>query len=118
MNARIKSAILAQYHYDVVDYLHIDTSFNDSTFKYILVPLWCSGFKYRDKIYNYFVNGRTGKAGGKTPISVWKVALTVVIIAAVIVGAYFIPVLFSFFSTDFFTIFTIILFIMPSFLGL
>ena len=89
MNARIKSAILAQYHYDVVDYLHIDTSFNDSTFKYILVPLWCSGFKYRDKIYNYFVNGRTGKAGGKTPISVWKVALTVVIIAAVIVGAYF-----------------------------
>ena len=89
MNARIKSAILAQYHYDVVDYLHIDTSFNDSTFKYILVPLWCSGFKSRDKIYNYFVNGRTGKAGGKTPISVWKVALTVVIIAAVIVGAYF-----------------------------
>ena len=47
------------------------------------------GFKYRDKIYNYFVNGRTGRAGGKTPISVWKVALTVVIIAAVIVGAYF-----------------------------
>ena len=89
MNARIKSAILAQYHYDVVDYIRIDTSFNDSTFKYILVPLWCSGFKYRDKIYNYFVNGRTGRAGGKTPISVWKVALTVVIIAAVIVGAYF-----------------------------
>ncbi len=89
MSALIKSAILSQYKYDVVDYINIDTNFKDSTFKYILVPLWCSGFKYRDSIYNYFVNGRTGKVGGKTPVAIWKVALTVVVVVGAIVGAYF-----------------------------
>lgn len=89
MSARIRAEILSKYDYDVVDYLNVDTKFLDSTFKYILVPLWCSSFKYRDKIYNYFVNGRTGRVGGKTPVAIWKVALTVIAIAGIIVGLYF-----------------------------
>lgn len=89
MDECIRSGILAKYDYDVVDYLNVNTTYNDSTFKYLLVPLWCSSFTYRQKLYNYFVNGRTGKVGGKTPLSVWKVAITVVIVSAVIIGGYF-----------------------------
>lgn len=89
MSDRIRAAVLAQYDYDVVDYMNVYTNYKSSTFKHLLVPLWCSAFKYRDKIYNYFVNGRTGKVGGKTPIAIWKVALTVLVIAGVLVGIYF-----------------------------
>lgn len=89
MSDRIRAGILAQYKYDVVDYLNVNTQFRKNTFKHLLVPLWCSAFKYRDKIYNYFVNGRSGVVGGKTPVAVWKVALTVLVIVGVLLGIYF-----------------------------
>lgn len=89
MAERIRSAILSKYDYDVVEYLNVSTNYKQSSFKHLLVPLWCSAFKYRDKIYNYFINGRTGRVGGKTPVAIWKVALTVLVIAGVLVGIYF-----------------------------
>lgn len=89
MSVRIRSAVLARYDYDVVDYLNVYTNFKDSTFKQILLPLWCSAFKYREKLYSYFVNGRTGRVGGKTPVAIWKAALTALVIAGILVGAYF-----------------------------
>ena len=38
-----------------------------------------SSFKYKDKIYQFDMNGQTGKVGGKSPVSAWKVLLAILI---------------------------------------
>ena len=54
--------------------------------KYLLVPIWVSSFKYKDKVYQFVVNGQTGKVGGKSPVSFWKILLTILLAVGVIAG--------------------------------
>ena len=84
MEEDIRAAILSQYHYDRVAYLNVNTHYNDIKFNYILLPVWVCGYKFRDKIWSFLVNGRTGKATGKVPVSVPKAVCTAVFAAAVI----------------------------------
>ncbi len=84
----VKDYIKRSYHADRVDSLKISTDYKNVKYKYLMLPVWLSSFRYKEKIYNFMVNGQTGKVGGKTPVSVWKVALTVtigLIVTAVIV---------------------------------
>lgn len=53
-------------------------------FNYMLLPVWVFGYKYREKLYSFLVNGRTGKATGKTPVSVPKVIFTVLAVLAAV----------------------------------
>lgn len=86
MLKKIEFKILNQYTYDVVDYLNISPYYNNSTFKYMLVPVWFLNYKYKKKSYGVTINGSTGKIAGKYPISVFKVILTVLIVL-IIIGA-------------------------------
>ena len=61
----------------------IDTRHSETKFKHLLLPVWSAGFRFRNKIYRFVVNARTGKVQGERPYSVLKIAL------AVIVGAIF-----------------------------
>lgn len=75
-------------HADHVNNVKMSTDYSDVKFKYLLLPVWMSSFSYKNKIYNFMVNGQTGKVGGKSPIAVWKVVVTVavgLIITAIIV---------------------------------
>ena len=56
-----------------MDSLHFSTLYSKITYKYLLVPVWLSSFKYKEKLYQFVVNGQTGKVAGKAPTSVWKV---------------------------------------------
>ena len=38
------------------------------------------------KLYNFYVNGSTGKVKGKTPKSVWKILFTVALCLGVVLG--------------------------------
>jgi LSD1 subclass zinc finger protein len=60
------------------------------TFKLLLLPLYISAYKFKNKVYNVYVNGRTGKMKGQRPIAWGKVALLVISIIAVIVTLYLI----------------------------
>ncbi len=60
------------------------TYFHDVTFKHILVPVYLSQFKYKDKTYKFAINGQTGKVAGKFPVSAWKVALVVFLVLLVL----------------------------------
>jgi len=66
--------------YDEADVRTLDTRYSNVTYKHLLLPVWSSAFSYKGKIYNYFVNGETGKVDGQRPYSIPK------IIAAVTVG--------------------------------
>ncbi|CAN5589203.1 hypothetical protein BH23BAC4_BH23BAC4_04170 [soil metagenome] len=53
------------------------TDYNDVTFKHILLPVWISTYRYRDKPYRFVVNARTGAVQGERPYSKIKIALAV-----------------------------------------
>lgn len=75
----IRRCILARYDYDVVGELNVDTRYDATRFNYTLLPLWLCGYTYRKKRYRFLVNGRTGKSAGKSPVSVVKVIVTVLL---------------------------------------
>ncbi len=58
--------------------------YNNVTFKHVLLPIWVSSYRFKDKVYRFVVNGQTGKVKGQRPVSVMKIVLLVLIVAAII----------------------------------
>lgn len=54
------------------------SQYDDITFKHILLPVWISAYRYRDRTYRFIVNARTGQVQGERPWSVLKIALAVI----------------------------------------
>lgn len=84
LRAAIRSKIRTEKHADDVRSLDMSTTYANVTYKYLMLPVWISSFKYNGKVYQFYVNGQTGKVGGRAPISPWKVAIAVVIVIAII----------------------------------
>ena len=74
---------------DRSDSIKFSTIYSNITYKYLLVPVWISSFKYKDKVYQFVVNGQTGKVGGKSPVSAWRVILAILIGAGIVTGLYY-----------------------------
>jgi DNA-directed RNA polymerase subunit RPC12/RpoP len=66
---------------------NVDTDWSDETFKHILLPVWMAAYKYNGKSYRFLVNGQTGEVQGERPWSVWKIALAVIFVAGLALGA-------------------------------
>ncbi len=86
MQGDIRARILRKYTYDVVDYLNLNTAYLKQKYKYVLVPVYVGHQTYRGKLYNFYVNGETGKVTGKTPVSVFKVTMIILFVLAFIGG--------------------------------
>jgi len=84
LRKNIEKNIRHQYHADHVRNVTLSTNFKNITYKYLLLPVWISTFKYNDKVYQFMVNGQTGKVSGKTPISIPKVIITIVAIILIL----------------------------------
>ena len=76
-------------HADTVEKVNFNTDFAKVTFKYVLAPIWIANYKFNGQVYNFVVNGQTGKIAGKSPISVPKVILTIVLAILAIIVAYY-----------------------------
>jgi len=79
MQAQVKAAILSQYTYNVEGNVSLNMSCSNITYKYVLLPVYIGHYSYRKKLYNFFVNGRSGKVAGKAPVSPLRVGLTVLL---------------------------------------
>jgi DNA-directed RNA polymerase subunit RPC12/RpoP len=73
IDTAIKRNILAQYSYDVVQAFNISTEYSNIKYKQVLLPIYVGKYRFKKKLYNFFVNGENGHITGKTPISFWKV---------------------------------------------
>ncbi|MBR0436003.1 MAG: hypothetical protein IJK12_02050 [Clostridia bacterium] len=82
----IKSDISNRYNADHVEDVNGKTTYAETTYKYLLLPVWMSSFKYKDKLYRFLVNGQNGKVGGKTPVSAVRVILVIAAVVAVVAG--------------------------------
>lgn len=54
------TGVVAEHKNHAISHMGID---------YALMPVWVYAYNYRNKIYNFYVNGQTGKIVGKTPVS-------------------------------------------------
>ena len=86
MYGQIKSRILSQYVYDVIGSFDVKMNCRKVTYKYVLLPIYIGNYSYKQKLYNFFVNGRNGKVDGKTPISPIRVIAVILAFIAVIIG--------------------------------
>lgn len=79
MDAAIREAVKRDIGGDQQRIGTVRTQFDDITFKHILLPVWISAYRYKDRSYRFVINGDTGEVQGERP---WSVAKLVLAIAA------------------------------------
>ncbi|MEZ4685603.1 MAG: hypothetical protein R3B47_05930 [Bacteroidia bacterium] len=87
MDDRIRQMIIQRLPGDTYRFLKIRTRKDRRSYKHLLLPCWVSAYRYKEKTYQFLINGQTGKVGGEKPLSPTKIALAVVlglILAAII----------------------------------
>ena len=89
IHGRLRSAILAGYHYDTVVSFNLDFHCRNTTYKYLLLPVYVGHCSWKKKLYHFFVSGHNGKVTGKAPVSPLKVGIAVLLGAAVVAGLVF-----------------------------
>ncbi len=75
--------------YDSVSVTHADLRVQQTDWKYMLLPVWFLSYKYGDKVYEFAVNGQSGKFVGVPPLDKKKcmlVSLAVGIVCAIVAG--------------------------------
>lgn len=86
MDNRIRQMCSAQLGGDTQRNLRVSTQKHSQTFKHIVLPLWICTYNYNSKVYQFFINGQTGKVSGKKPVSALKVTLVVLLVMLIIVA--------------------------------
>jgi DNA-directed RNA polymerase subunit RPC12/RpoP len=69
--------------YSSVSVTHSNINLIRTDWQYVLLPLWFMTYSYKDKIYQFAVNGQTGKVAGLPPLSIPKM---LAMIAAIVCG--------------------------------
>lgn len=65
----------------------IATQYSEVRFKHVLLPVWISAYRFRDKTYRFLVNGQTGEVAGESPLSWQKVTWIVVVVIVIVLLA-------------------------------
>ncbi len=69
--------------------ISLKTNYNDITFKHLLLPVFISAYKFKDKLYQFLVNGRTGEVQGQRPYSWIKITLAAIGVAIIVAAIVF-----------------------------
>jgi hypothetical protein len=54
------------------------TRYSEIKFKHVLLPVWISAYRFRNRTYRFLVNGQTGEVAGESPVSWQKVTWLIV----------------------------------------
>ncbi|HEX3063688.1 MAG TPA: hypothetical protein VHP55_13475, partial [Usitatibacter sp.] len=65
----------------------LSTRYSEIKFKHVLLPVWVSAYRFRNKTYRFLVNGQTGEVAGESPLSWQRVTFLVIAIVVVVVIA-------------------------------
>lgn len=79
MNSEIDYAIRRDIGGDHQRITAKNTHFSEVKFKLILLPVYMSSYIYKNKLYHFFLNGRTGRLTGDRPYSPIKIAIAIII---------------------------------------
>lgn len=93
-NNRIKNSMLEMLASSVIGYQSCflekgSVSYNDSKATYALLPVYIFSCKYHDKVYNFAMNGQTGKFAGDLPMDkmkAFKIIALAFMISFIVIG--------------------------------
>jgi hypothetical protein len=68
--------------------LRVANRFSERRFKHLLLPIWLSVYRYRERPFVFLVNGQTGEVTGHAPWSVIKLTLFCLFVLALVVAFY------------------------------
>ena len=71
--------------FDAVKDVKLQSDYRRETFKYLMLPVYTTSYRFQDQIYQVIINGETGKISGTYPKSPVKIILFIVVIIVVIV---------------------------------
>jgi hypothetical protein len=63
--------------------LKVNTRITDLVSRPMLLPVWVMAYRYEDEVFRFLINGQTGRATGKAPISWLKIGAAIGIAAVV-----------------------------------
>jgi hypothetical protein len=66
--------------------LKVNTRIIDLVSRPMLLPVWIMAYKYEEEIFRFLINGQTGRATGKAPLSWLKIATAIGIAAVVVIA--------------------------------
>ena len=89
MQSEIDQKIRSSKHYDRIEWYNSSHKFSDTKWMLAYLPVWVSKFVYRNKEYNFYVNGATGEVVGKSPKSFWKIFFVVLLVVAILAGIFY-----------------------------
>ena len=78
IDAQVYGLVRADIGGDQQRVARVATRYTDVRFKHVLLPVWLSAYRFRDKTYRFLVNGQTGEVAGESPISWQKTTLLVI----------------------------------------
>lgn len=84
MNSEIRETVKRDIGGDLQRIDSMNVSYNDISYKHILLPVWLGAFRYRNNSFLFSVNARTGEVQGKRPYSVVKITLFVLVLVAIV----------------------------------
>lgn len=61
--------------YTSVSVQHESYNINQTKWQYTMLPVWFMSYKYNNKVYEFVINGQTGKLAGTPPLDKKKLAL-------------------------------------------
>lgn len=89
LRKEIMDSAVSAANADTCKNLKCSTEFFDVKFKYVLVPVWLSGCRYKGKIYNVVASGTNGRGNCSRPVSVTKIVMAILLaIAFFLLGSY------------------------------
>lgn len=86
MDSTIRQNIRYDIGGDQQQIIHMDTQYTNTTYKNVLLPIWTAKFEWNNKVYNYAINGQTGKVTGERPYSWLKITLLIISVMVLIGG--------------------------------
>lgn len=89
MDDSIRVAVRRQIGGDEQRIVSLRTRHSQVRFKHILLPVYVSAYHYKNKLYQFIVNARTGEVQGERPWDWLKITLLILVVIAVIAGIYF-----------------------------
>jgi hypothetical protein len=86
MKTAIADSICKEIGGDHQEIHKLDITYSRTKFKHVLLPIWISSYRFKDKTFRFLVNARTGAVHGERPYSLIKIALTVIAATLVLVA--------------------------------
>jgi hypothetical protein len=80
MREKAKNACYADIHSSHVRNFSMSADFNEEVWRYILLPVYLTAYRFENKTFQVMANGQTGVVAGQKPVAWWKVWLAVALL--------------------------------------